>query len=200
MPARPGHPLLLAASARRNGNTDHAAAILRQALADQGREPDLLRIADLTARPCIACGYCDTHPGACVLDAPTPDGPDVALPLLRALAEAPAACLLSPTYFYHLPARAKGLIDRAQSFWAVPPEKKPGRGKRLGVILLGARPRGDQLFAGSLLTLRYMADALGLTLAEPLLLYGLDAPNALSRRPDLEARVREYALAPPFVV
>ena len=104
-------------------------------------------------------------------------------------------CLVSPIYFYPLPAQAKALVDRAQAFWHLSPDRKPGGGRRLGVVLLGARPRGDKLFSGALLTVRYMAEALGLTAAEPLLLYGLDGADALRSRPDLGERVTEYGRA-----
>ena len=86
-------------------------------------------------------------------------------------------------------------MDRAQAFWHLSPDRKPGGGRRLGVVLLGARPRGDKLFSGALLTVRYMAEALGLTAAEPLLLYGLDGADALRSRPDLGERVTEYGRA-----
>lgn len=188
-----GNALVLACSPRRGGNTDTAAALVAAALAspagDHGRTPDeIRRVADLDIGPCLACDACAASPGSCART-------DAALPLLAALAAAPAACLVSPIYFYHLPAQAKALVDRAQAFWHLPPGRKPGGGRRLGVVLLGARPRGEHLFTGALLTLRYTAQALGLVLADPLLLYGLDGPGALRGRPDLAARVTEYGRA-----
>ena len=103
--------------------------------------------------------------------------------LLNFLAEAPALCLVSPIYFYHLPALLKALLDRTQPFWNL---REMGidvfraRERTCHVILIGARPQGKQLFAGSLLTLKYALAGLGITLAEPLLLYGLDKASALS--------------------
>lgn len=196
-----GRAVVWACSPRRGGNTDTAAALLGEAMklrdfpADAA-PPDQLagpgcvirRTADAGVQPCVACGSCDTRPGSC------PQRDD-ALPLLRELCAAPAACIVSPIYFYHLPAQAKALIDRAQAFWGLPAAGKPGQGRRLGLVLLGARPRGEKLFAGAVLTLRYMADALGLVPAEALLLYGLDGPDDLRERPGLQARIREYGLA-----
>ena len=60
-------------------------------------------------------------------------------------------------------------------------------------MLPAARRQGARLFEGALLTLRYVASALGLELVDPLTLYGLDAPDALSRDAEAQARVREYA-------
>lgn len=198
----PSQACVLACSARRHGNTDTAAELACAGLAAQTeRACRTIRVADHQILPCISCGYCFKHPGACSQDnngqacPQTARTADVALPLLHRLCEAPVACLVSPIYFYHLPAQAKALVDRAQSFWALPPERKPGQGGQLGVILLGARPRGKKLFAGALLTLHYMAEALGLTLADPLLLYGLDEVDALRQRPDAQERIKAYALA-----
>lgn len=197
--ARPGFRVL-ACSPRRGGNTDGAADLLEKTLEESlGERGQTIRVADLPVRPCVSCGWCDAHPGECSLDrssAPVvpgfAPGPDPALPLLRDLCAAPVACLVSPVYFYHLPARAKALVDRAQAFWSLPSELKPGRGRVMGAVLLGARPRGEKLFAGAILTLRSVADVLGLTLAAPLSLYGLDDAEALSRSPEAAERIREY--------
>lgn len=186
-PSLYGGPLVLACSPRRHGNTDTAAALIGDALGGDAAR-GLIRVADQVIKPCIACGFCDTRPGSCTQK-------DAALSLLRAMAEAPVACLVSPIYFYHLPAQTKALLDRAQVFWSLPSAYKPGRGRRLGVALLGARPRGDKLFAGAVLSLRYMAEALGMVPAEPLLLYGLEEPDALRGRPDLQAALTAYAQA-----
>ncbi|MCH5277811.1 MAG: NAD(P)H-dependent oxidoreductase [Desulfovibrionaceae bacterium] len=185
-----GRCLVLACSPRRGGNTDTAAKLLADALSrshDEG-SVDIRRITEPAPGPCRACDACAAAPGSCVQH-------DAALPLLRDMAAASAACLISPIYFYHVPAQAKALMDRAQAFWHLPPELRPGAGRRLGVILLGARPRGDKLFSGALLSIRYMAEALGMGMADPLLLHGLDSADALRRRPDMGERVTEYGRA-----
>ena len=173
---------ILACSPRRGGNSDTAAAIVQEALA---RPAEVRRIADIGMRPCISCGYCGNHPGSCALDGPE----DGALSLLEGLVAGPAACLVSPIYYYHLPAQAKALVDRCQRYWN---GACPGRGTPLGAILIAARPRGDLLFQGAELTLRYMARSLGMSPIPPLCLYGLDAPGDLAGRPDLQERIREY--------
>jgi len=191
---------LLACSPRRGGNTDAAAILLASSLAQwstSGNAGEIIRVADRTVQPCISCGQCETQPGSCLLDRKRAgkfgDGrQDEALPLLYRLCHASIACVISPIYFYHLPAQAKALMDRTQCFWTLPPEHRPGEGKRLGVILLGARLRGEKLFSGALLSLRFMAEALGLTLAEPLLLYGLDRVGELERSPQAMQQVRDY--------
>lgn len=182
--------LVLACSPRRGGNTDTAADLLAEALSrSPGMEPaEIRRVAELAPGPCLACGACAAAPGSCAQR-------DEALPLLKDMAAAPVACLVSPIYFYHVPAQAKALMDRAQAFWHLPPDYRPGAGRRLGIVLLGARPRGDNLFSGALLSIRYMAEALGMSMAKPLLLYGLDDADALRGQPDMGKHVTEYGLA-----
>lgn len=117
--------------------------------------------------------------------------------LLHALATAPSLCLVAPVYFYHLPARLKALVDRTQSFWSLRLAELDvfaGQDARIcHVILIGARPRGEQLFTGSLLTLKYALGGLNIRLAEPLLLHGLDEPGELAADQEMARRVRAYA-------
>lgn len=178
-------PVFLAScSPRRGGNGDAAARLVRQALGAPCRE---FRIADEGVRPCVSCGFCDVHPGRCALDAPG----DGARALFDAVCRAPLSVLVSPVYFYHLPAQAKAWIDRAQRFWKC--ADKPGGGRPVTAVLIGARPRGDKLFEGAERTLRYMALALGLEWVEPLRLYGLDGPEDLASHAEASARVVEFA-------
>jgi len=103
------------------------------------------------------------------------------------------ACLVSPIYFYHLPGKTKALLDRCQTFYKVADHDKPGQGRRLGVILLAARDKGDKLFAGSLLSLKFACKIIGLELTEPLLLRGLDGPDDFLAQPEAMAAVEQYA-------
>lgn len=175
---------LLVCSPRRKGNSDTAAAWLREAFT---LPAEVHRVADLPVHPCVSCGHCAEHPGACLLDGPE----DGALFLLQALMAGPAACLVSPIYFYHLPAQAKALVDRCQRYWKGLP---PGRGTPLGAVLLAGRSQGEQLFQGAALTLRYMAYTLGMKPVPPLCLYGTDALDASSRQEEFRERIQGYAL------
>ena len=188
MPNLAADAIILACSPRLGGNTDYAAALVHQTL--PGLRSSITRTADLPVRPCSACGHCSGHPGTCSLD----EMPDRGTLLLRTLCETSLVCLVSPVYFYHLPGHTKGLLDRAQAFWSLPPAQKPGQGKKTGLILLAARQRGKNLFAGSLLSLRYALESLGLCPVKPLLLRGLDEANALALNPEAQEKICSYAL------
>jgi len=177
-------------SPRRGGNSDFAAELLQETLPG----PVVLRrIADAHVLPCSSCGYCDTHPGRCALDGSAGEAwGDGASGLFRATCAAPFTFVVSPVYFYHLPAQAKAWIDRSQRFWSWK-GVKPGQGKGLTAVLMGARMKGDKLFEGAERTLRYMAQALGMEWHEPLRLYGLDGADALAGCPEKQELVRSFA-------
>jgi hypothetical protein len=192
-----GRPLVLSCSPRTNGNCDTAAALFLEGLGPPptgagDRAADSLTLREYAILPCIGCGRCARFPGApCPLEAQDGSGP-----LLRTLRAAPAFCFVAPVYFYHLPARFKAFIDRGQSQWAVRalPENAAGPPQRTAwVILIGAREKGKNLFAGSLLTLRYWLKPFGIALAPPLCLCGLDGPRDLAGDGESRGRIREYA-------
>lgn len=90
---------------------------------------------------------------------------------------APLLFISAPIYFYSLPAHFKALIDRSQRFWAAqnhasatkPLLPRPPIKPTL-VSLVAGRPRGNLLFSGSLLTLRYFLSPLNATISETRLL------------------------------
>ena len=162
--------------------------------------------------PCVACNACAhaaRHMKSPDMEEAGASGPgpslhfgcpltlrDESAPLLHLLAKARGLCLVSPIYFYHLPAAFKALVDRTQPFWALRDagvtcysEQKP---RTCHVILLAARPRGDKLFEGSLLTLKYALNPLNIRLAEPLLLHGLDGPSDLLGQPEAMRSIVAY--------
>ncbi len=175
---------ILVCSPRKKGNSDTVAAWLCEAFT---LPVEVRRIAEAPVYPCTSCGHCMEYPGSCSLDVPG----DNALFLLGSLMAGPAACLVSPIYFYHLPAQAKALVDRCQRYWKALPS---GRGTPLGAILLAGRSHGEQLFHGAELTLRFMAYSLGLKPIPPLCLYGTDTLDNLSKQREFRERIQDYAL------
>ena len=109
---------IAACSPRRGGNSDCAAETVRLALP----VPALTaRVADAGVRPCVSCGHCLSHPGECALDGAR----DGAAALFSHAAAAHLTLIVSPIYFYHLPAQAKAWIDRSQRWWALPASIQP---------------------------------------------------------------------------
>ena len=207
---------LLACSPRPGGNSDTAARLFAEGYASvQDEAPFPVFLRDYGVLPCTACDAClhtvqkhgrnapassphalfGQSPGETLrLGCPLALKDDSA-PLLTFLAETPALCLVSPIYFYHLPALLKALVDRTQPFWhlrnlGISPFS--GQERICHIILLGAREQGERLFEGSLLTLKYALAGLGLRPAEPLLLYGLEGADDLAGNNAAQERVRDY--------
>lgn len=183
---------ILGCSARKNGNTDYAAKLFAQGYAAAGGKTETRFIRDYTIRHCIACDVC-AKPGntKCVQE-----DKDDSSTLYSLMMDSPALFITSPIYFYHLPSIFKTFIDRCQCFWfrhhnqapyvlSLPPRKAY-------VNLIAARPVGDQLFHGSLLTLKYFLAPFNISLAEPLLILGKDGPSELADDPKTIERVIQY--------
>lgn len=192
-------PVFIAScSPRKGGNCDFAAALIERTLPVAS---SVARVADVGVRPCNACGVCDSMPGRCTLDGPTvlSSNPNAQMPamdgakaLFAAMSRAPVTFIVTPIYYYHIPAQAKAWVDRTQRFWALNGES-PAKGKAMACVLIGARPRGDMLFEGAERSLRWMAKTLGMEWLEPLELYGLEHTRALADSVEKQASVCSYA-------
>ncbi len=204
-------PLFLSASPRPGGNSDAAIRLFCQGYEEtSGETATPLFLRNEKILPCVACNACSAAAQAGSLFLPAASDDSGALPsfgcpctrkddsasLLYRLMTAQPLCLVSPIYFYHLPAQLKALIDRTQPFWML----ELANDKRLAalpprlchLILIAARHRGEQLFTGSLLTLRQAFKPLNLTLAEPLLLRGLDTATDLLANESAVNAVLDY--------
>lgn len=186
--------LIFATSPRPKGNTDTAAAILAEVLQSQGVASSIVPLRDYKFTPCQGCNYCGVPGNACILA--QRDDCEYLFGLLRSAA---VVFWLAPIYFYHLPAQSKALIDRAQTYWhlkrahdplvmGLPPRKAH-------VLLIAARSRGENLFQGSLYTLQYFFEPFNISLADPMLVTGLDGPDELNASGAQRQSIAEWGLA-----
>lgn len=168
-------------SPRAGGNSDTAGLAVAEGLAKAGRTPRIIRLREQTVTPCRGCGACAVGP-----QHRCPLAGDDAETLFAAMADASMLVFAAPIFFYHLPAQLKGLIDRAQRYyarrvdreaagWVAPTERTAE------VLLVSGRREGKQLFAGALLTFKYFLWPFAVRLADdPCLLRGYDAPGDLA--------------------
>ena len=91
-------------SPRKNGNTEILARHTLRAVAEEGIETELVRMAGLDIRPCNACMVCKKKEW-CPID-------DDLLPLYAKAKEADAIILASPVYFGSATALMKAFMDR----------------------------------------------------------------------------------------
>ncbi len=96
--------IAIVGSPRENGNTEILAKHTLRAIAEEGLDTELIRLAGLDIRPCDACLACRRE-GRCHFD-------DDLLPLYTKMKEAEAIILASPVYFGSATALLKALMER----------------------------------------------------------------------------------------
>ena len=179
--------LSLLGSPRANGTTHTMTRLIAGGLSGGGPVEEIA-LQEKHIRPCRGCQSCDAAPHVCPL-ARTDDAEAV----FAAIAAADVVLWTSPVYFYGLPAQAKALVDRSQRIWAGGEAGRPaGKGPLVLAALAAARPRGEQLFTGSLLGLKYFFASFGARIADTRTLRGLACPEDLLSRPDLCADLERW--------
>ena len=175
---------VFACSPRASGNTDLMVHNFVQGVRSTKGSVEVTCLRDYNVLPCMACHYCSEETNVNCLLAKRDD----AETLFRQIEAAALVCVLSPIFFYHLPAHFKCLIDRAQHYWVrrrreftnssnrQTPPVRPGL-----VGLVAARTRGEKLFEGSMLTLKYFFDLFDIRVVDGCNLTGYDQPDDLAR-------------------
>lgn len=161
---------LLQCSPHRGGVTDQLADFFALGAQENGAPVRRIILRDLRVAPCCGCNACRQPPHQCGLDGRGDDAGAV----FRLLEDCGLICACSPIYFYALPAGFKALIDRAQRFWWMGARGPRGPLRPAVCCLAAGRSRGEKLFSGALLCLRYFFDALGAAIIQCSLLGGLE--------------------------
>ena len=96
--------IAIVGSPRKNGNTELLAAHALKAIAEEGLDTELVRLAGLDIRPCNACMIC-TKEEKCSIK-------DDLFPIYLKMKEADGIILASPVYYGSATALIKGLMER----------------------------------------------------------------------------------------
>jgi multimeric flavodoxin WrbA len=180
--------LALFGSPRRGGNTE---ILLEEALKGteaEGAEIERLYLTDLKITPCTECHGCDST-GDCVIL-------DEMQKIYPKLLEADIIILASPIFFYGVTAWAKTLIDRSQALWAKkylvndPSMGKKGKRRKGFFISVGAT-KGQKVFDGAILTVKYFFDALNTEYTGELLYRGVEGKGEILKHPKALEQARE---------
>lgn len=166
--------LIINGSPHVGGATD----ALVQAACQGVRDYRLMAIRDYVFAPCAGCDYC-AGTGKCRL------ARDQAQEIFAAILSARALIVVAPIYFYALPGLLKGFIDRAQLYWHHPTGQTT---RPAAAILAAGRKKGENLFSGSLLSLKYFLQPLSFNLKSSLLLRGIEHRQKLEPEHLLQAR------------
>jgi multimeric flavodoxin WrbA len=175
-------------SPRKGGNTEILLEEALKGAEKEGAEVDRLYLSDLNITPCTECHGCD-ETGSCVIL-------DDMQEIYPRLLETDIIILASPIFFYGVTAWAKMLIDRSQSLWAKkylvndPSMGKKGK-KRKGFFISVGATKGQKVFEGAILTVKYFFDALNAEYTGELLYRGVDGKGEILKHPKALEEARE---------
>ena len=164
-------------SPRKGGNTDFLLNEFLRGVGERGGEAEKLFIGELDIEPCRELLECETT-GECPI-------PDDMPAICGKLLGADKIVIASPIFFYGLPARLKALIDRGQVLWARrrllnnQPQELP---KEAFALLLGAT-KGEKLFDGALLTLKYFFQSINAQIVGKLLFREIEKKGDIQKHP-----------------
>ena len=179
--------LVVLGSPRKMGNGETLARKVAEAMELAGSTVEYIRLNDLNIRPCQGCGGCDKT-GNCVIK-------DDMREIFQRVDEADRILLVSPVYFYGLSAQSKIFGDRFQSRWARKYNQKErfreGEGRK-GYLLSTAATKGSKIFDCSILTTRYIFDAMDVEYGGELLVKGVDKRKAVLEFPKEMARAEQF--------
>lgn len=167
-------------SPRRQSNTE---ILLDRALAgakETGAEVEKVVVSELKVYPCMEIYAC-LKDGKCAIK-------DDMQWLYGKLLETDHIVFASPIFFYGLTSQSKAIVDRCQALWVRKYVLGIGKGNnriRRGMFISVGATRGERLFDGAVLTVKYFFDAIGVKYVGDLLIKGIEG----------EAQVREHAKA-----
>lgn len=168
-------------SPRRGGNTDLLLEEALRGAAAEGAAVESIRLSDCAITPCRECLSCFKS-GACVID-------DEMQRIYPRLLEADIVILASPIFFYGITGWAKAMVDRAQALWArryvlFDPEMGKAGKKRSGFFISVGGTKGQRMFEGAILTVKYFFDAFHTDYTGELLFREVDACGEIRKNPE----------------
>jgi multimeric flavodoxin WrbA len=168
-------------SPRRGGNTELLLEEALKGAEKEGARVERLYLSDFTITPCKECHGCDDTGNCIILD----DMEKIYPKLL----EADVVILASPIFFYGVTAWAKALIDRSQALWArkyLLKDSSLGKEgkKRKGFFISVGATKGQKVFEGAILTVKYFFDVLNAEYAGELVFRGVEAKGDILNHPE----------------
>ena len=163
-------------SPRMKGNTDLLLDEALKGAASQQAEVEKILVDKLQIAPCKEYYGCLKN-GKCVIKDDMDD-------IYDKLLAADAVIIASPMFFYTVSAQLMVLISRCQALWARKyvlknmdiPEKK-------GAFIAVGATRGEKLFDGPKLTIKYFFQAINAAYTDELLIRGVDKKGEIKDHP-----------------
>jgi multimeric flavodoxin WrbA len=165
-------------SPRRQSNTDILLDKALEGAREAGAEVEKVPVSKLKISPCLEI-Y------ACLKDGNCPIKDDMQL-LYEKLLEADHIIFASPIFFYGITSQAKAIVDRCQALWVRKHVLGMGgedKRERKGVFISVGATRGEKLFDGAVLTVKYFFDAINVGYSGDLLVRGIDDRGQIAEHP-----------------
>jgi|GEM_PF-574945 len=218
-----GRVVVFSASPRKGGNSNFAAVLLAEKMSQLARKPCVvLQAWEHSILGCTGCGTCRKKIAAwnkkeiiaqgqiegfrafsenflttCPLY-----GTDTSAPLLQAMIQASLLVFVSPIYQYNIPSGARAVLERLQPFFEFSRSAEAGLPGRetpeirwCQPVFIAGRKRGEKLFEGSRLSLKYALAPLGYRMMPALTFRGLDEADALRNSPASQSALLRQANA-----
>jgi len=179
--------VVLLGSPRKNGNSETVAKAVVAPIEQSGGSVEYIRLNDFSLRPCQGCGGCDKS-GNCIIDDDMKD-------IYTTVDGADRLLLVSPVYFYGLSAQCKIFGDRMQARWArryLLKDRYRQEEGRKGYLISSAATKGPKIFDCSILTTRYIFDAMDVEYGGEFLIKGVDKRKAVLNHPEEMQRAEEF--------
>lgn len=184
-------PIIFQCSHRNQGNTLQAVDTFLSGMRSEGGEGHVYNMKKLDIKHCRACSMCEKDSRSkCALA-----GKDYLPEVFQDMIQAPFLYFASPIYFYHLPSRFKTIIDRSQVIYARKMKGDPeivNLPKRPAYVsLFAGREKGNKLFEGALLTMKYFLESFNFEIVDPQTFLGYEKIADYERKPEAEEKIHE---------
>lgn len=175
----------IAGSPRKGGNTETLLDEALFAAYSHGAQTEKVILSTQKIAPCIGCGSCEKT-GNCIQK-------DDMQSLYDKVIAADVIIFASPIYFYSVSAVAKCAIDRIQALWSRKYMLKDPRyyENKKGYFISVSATKGERVFEGAQLVMKYFFDAAGYELAGELLIKGIDSKGKIKDHPEYLQAARE---------
>ena len=166
-------------SPRKQSNTEILLDKALEGAREAGADVEKVMVSRLKISPCLEIYAC-LKDGDCAIK-------DDMQALYKKLLEADHIIFASPIFFYGITSQAKAVVDRCQALWIrrhVLGMGKEDKRERSGAFISVGATRGKKLFDGSVLTVKYFFDAVGVQYFADLLVRGIDNKGQIREHPE----------------
>jgi len=169
-------------SPRLNGNTDILLDHILKGAKLKGANVKKIKLITLKYRGCIECGECENN-GICSLK-------DDFSPFYKDIISSDVIIIASPIFFYNITSLTQMVIERAQALWIAKYRltkaiNNQSKQSKIGIFVSVGATKGQRLFEGANLVVRYFFDAIGVKKVSSFLVKGVEKKGNILKQKEL---------------